>query len=356
MENTIVIVGGGLAGCILGFTLSEKYEQKVLLIDDNHQRCASAVAAGIFNPITGKRMAKTWLADAIFPAMFTFYKRAEQVLHKKFIYQHSVVKPFDTIKEQNEGIAKTADTEYKDYIRLATEYLDLAGVVDYPLGGITVDNSGWLDCNSFMQAVKSYFVNKNQYQEGKYVFDSNEIVKEGNLIKIPLNSKIVNCAGFQASLHPVWANLPWQLAKGEIVTVKSQVKLHNVINKTVFLCPTPIANEYKCGATYIWNTIDNAASQNGTDELTQKLTSFFRVKFDIIKTEAEVRPTVKNRKPFLGNHPSYPNEYIFNGFGSKTVSMAPYFAIHFCEFLLGNSNLMAEVNVNQHFDKLLTRK
>jgi glycine oxidase len=39
----------------------------VTLHNNPEIQAASGIAAGLINPITGKRFAKTWMADALFP-------------------------------------------------------------------------------------------------------------------------------------------------------------------------------------------------------------------------------------------------------------------------------------------------
>lgn len=345
MNKEIYIIGGGLAGCILGYTLSEKYNQSVFLVDDGHLRSASKVAAGIFNPITGKRMVKTWMADDIFPYMIDFYKDIEIKLGAKFLNFDHVLKPFDTISEQNEWSAKTAESYYGDFIRLKQSNTYFNQLVEFELGGIEIQKSGWLDCISFMECIKKYFVSKQRYVKGKYLSESNTIESENLNFQIPADDIIVNCTGFQAASHPLWKELPWQLAKGEVITIFSPLELKSILNKSVFVCPTSIQNEYKVGATYVWNDISNLVTTEGIDELKSKLKEFAKFEFNLIKSEAEVRPTVKNRKPFLGNHPNYQNQYIFNGFGSKTVSMGPYFANELAKNITSQSKLTSDVDV-----------
>ena len=60
------IIGQGLAGSILAYFLL-KEGQNVQIFDNPSIPSSSKVAAGIYNPVTGKRLVKTWLADDIFP-------------------------------------------------------------------------------------------------------------------------------------------------------------------------------------------------------------------------------------------------------------------------------------------------
>ena len=57
-----IIVGQGLAGTHLGFEL-ESRGKSIRIIDNNFKNSSSKVAGGMFNPITGRNMVKTWKAD-----------------------------------------------------------------------------------------------------------------------------------------------------------------------------------------------------------------------------------------------------------------------------------------------------
>ena len=56
-----LIVGMGLAGSALAYFLS-KNGKKIALIDNNIDQTSSKIAAGLYNPITGRKMVKTWMA------------------------------------------------------------------------------------------------------------------------------------------------------------------------------------------------------------------------------------------------------------------------------------------------------
>ena len=66
MHVDYLIVGQGIAGTVLSYTLLEK-GKTALVIDKNQAQTSSKVATGICNPITGRRWAKTWQGDKLFP-------------------------------------------------------------------------------------------------------------------------------------------------------------------------------------------------------------------------------------------------------------------------------------------------
>ena len=63
-------------------------------------------------------------------------------------------------------------------------------------------------------------------------------------------------------------------------------------------------------------------------------------KSQLVDQIAGIRPTVLDRRPLIGQHPNLKNQYIFNGFGSKGVSLIPWCAQHFLAFLLDRQNAL----------------
>ena len=76
-ETDFLIVGGGLAGSILAEVLIGQ-EKKIFIIDQHRENSSSLVAAGIFNPITGRRVVKSWRADELIPFAIDYYSGLEQ--------------------------------------------------------------------------------------------------------------------------------------------------------------------------------------------------------------------------------------------------------------------------------------
>ena len=339
MKPDFIIVGGGLAGTILAYTLIERFKKQVIVIDNSLEKSSSKVAAGIYNPITGKRMTKTWMANEIFPFLVSFYKEIEINLDSKLVNNHSVYKPFDNIAEQNHWTSQAAETGFLNWANViqSSKY---KGTINDALGGIESLNSGWLNCCKFLESMHGYLISKNSLIQ-------TEATPEF-LNKIEYNDKIIFCEGYQASFNPLWSWLPWLLSKGELLQIKSKSIHENIINKSVFICPTDIEGEYKVGSTFHWKNLDDSVTPEAKEELLQKLGTFYIDDYTIQNQTSGIRPSVKDRRPFIGIHPEYKNLAIFNGFGSKAVSLAPYFANHFASFLVNGKELIDEINIQQY--------
>ncbi|MCB1123318.1 MAG: FAD-dependent oxidoreductase, partial [Verrucomicrobiae bacterium] len=59
VQTDYLVVGQGLAGSALALELLAR-GKTVLVIDDGHKHASSQVAAGLINPITGRRHALCW--------------------------------------------------------------------------------------------------------------------------------------------------------------------------------------------------------------------------------------------------------------------------------------------------------
>src|SRR6185369_14016662 len=98
-EVDYIIVGQGLAGSALAIELLRR-GKKIAVFDEPEKNRSSIVAAGLFNPITGRVMTKTWKADVLFPHLIAFYSGTEKVLGGRFFYPMPLYRPFISVQEQ----------------------------------------------------------------------------------------------------------------------------------------------------------------------------------------------------------------------------------------------------------------
>jgi len=115
MEVDFLLIGQGLAGTVLSYRLL-KIGKKVAVIDLPSANQSSRIAAGLYNPITGKKMVKTWNADLLFPEIEPLYSELEVLLGTTFLYKKNIYRPFLNIEEQNEWMGKTGDPGFEPYI------------------------------------------------------------------------------------------------------------------------------------------------------------------------------------------------------------------------------------------------
>ena len=79
MRADILILGQGLAGTMLASAF-ERGGISFAIADPGHARAATAAAAGIINPITGRRLVKSWKVETFLPLARSAFREIERVL------------------------------------------------------------------------------------------------------------------------------------------------------------------------------------------------------------------------------------------------------------------------------------
>jgi glycine/D-amino acid oxidase-like deaminating enzyme len=159
---------------------------------------------------------------------------------------------------------------------------------------------------------------------------------------------IIFCEGAAAGQNPYFKNLPFVPAKGECLILHiPDFYSDKIINGEVFIMPWNKPDEYYCGSTHDWYFDDALPSEKGRRELLGGLQVILKSRYKILEHHAAIRPTVKDRRPFIGFTKLNSRVGIFNGMGTKGISLTPYFARHFVGHLTTGEPLMNEVDINR---------
>lgn len=346
-----IIVGQGLAGTILAYTFERK-GKKILVINDEDKSCASLASAGIFNPITGKRMTKTWRAEKLFPFLIKFYKEMEAFLNISILQEMPVYKPFSTIFEQNEWLSKASENDYLPFIDTSIPKEKYAEFIDSEAGGFETRISGTVDVSSMLNSYRQHLKATDSYLTTDFSTDklkfSGETVTYDDKYEA---EKIIFCDGYRVSQNPFFNWVPFTPTKGETLKIEiKNARINAILNKSGFVVPIKDGN-FIAGSTYDRFYSDELPSEKGLSEVTEKVGSFLKPPYQVLEHKAGIRPAVSDRKPVIGMHPEFKTIAIFNGLGTKGVSLAPYFAYQFSEFLEAKGPLEPEVNLTR-FSKL----
>jgi glycine oxidase len=343
-----IIVGSGLAGCVLALQLTQ-VGKKVLLIG-NDQNISSRVAAGLFNPVTGKVLSKTWLADEVFKAVHTFYPAAEKLTGQHFFHSMPIYRPFLTIEEQNEWMGKSASPEWMPFIKkVFTTPAGWPGVND-PLGGLLLQQTGFVDTIAFMRATKDFFLGTHQFMSETFDYTGLTIRESEVTYKHVVSTNIVFCEGVNANQNPHFKWLPVRPLKGETLTVKAALPAEAIVNRGVYAVPTN-EGHFKIGATYETQHLHPGITNKGRHELEGGFMSIFTQPFTVTSQEWGLRPTTPDRRPLMGEHPVHKNVFVLNGLGTKGVSLAPFAGGLLTNFFMTGtkSPAYAAVDLNRYY-------
>lgn len=344
-----IIVGQGIAGSLLAWELFSQ-GLRVKIIDDGHRSSASTVAAGILNPITGQRLVKSWELEKFLPVAKVSYQKLETSLNAKFFYEREILRLFKNDYEMQQYQKRKIEEGYEDYIGDHFEPETFGDVFQDAHGSFIIKEAANLDTKVFLSALRDFFKKNDILDEQVFsyediIFDESTVSYKGIQAK-----KIIFCEGYKVIENPWFKDLHWELAKGEILTLKLKTPLPDkIINCGKWLMPTA-DGLCKVGASYNWENFDNQPTDSGRADIIDSLRNNILTDDDPIKIvaqEAGVRPCTKNSKPYIGLHSG--NNYlgIFNGFGSKGTLMAPYYAKQFVNFLETGAALDEEVSLNR---------
>ncbi|MEL6413188.1 MAG: FAD-dependent oxidoreductase, partial [Bacteroidota bacterium] len=160
-----LIVGQGIAGSVLALQLL-KQGQRVMVIGNSRALSASGVAAGLYNPITGRHMTKTWMADTLFPYLNRFYREAERTIDAQFLYPMPIFRPFVDAAERTAWQVKARNEP-----GFVADIVDSPPYSVYRHGGLVLKQTGYLDTRRFVEAIRTYLALKGAYLEDDFVYD-----------------------------------------------------------------------------------------------------------------------------------------------------------------------------------------
>ena len=345
-----LIVGQGLAGSLLAHQLLKR-NKTLMLVDQGHELSSTKLAAGIVNPITGRRFQKSWMFDIFFPFAKTFYHEMEDLFGQQFFYEQPILKALYTIREENDWLSKSENPQFENYLKNISTKNSFTGKVNEVLAVAETGRAGQVDIGLLIRKFRTAFLNEELLLEEAFDFDELkfETEKEGIHYKNIRAKKIIFCEGFQCIYNPYFQYLPFELAKGEVLLVKiPHADFTEIYKDKVYIIPLPNGLHW-VGATYDWNFESTHPTQEGKSILLEKLQSVLQIPFELVEQLAAIRPTVMDRRPLLGIHPDHPQLCIFNGFGTKGASMIPYWSNEFVKLLLENKPLIEEVDIQRFY-------
>lgn len=342
-QYDFIIVGQGLAGTLLAYTL-EQAGKSVLTIDKLWGN-ASRVAPGMFNPVTGRRLSLSWRADEFLQTANAIYTSLEKYLGVAFYHAMPILRVFGSEDDYTINIEKAQITESQKYIKQFSRKLHIHGLKNIDFGVCEIAHGGYIHTKVFLDAWRNKLFENNALLEEDFDYSLLEINDSGIKYKDFTADKIVFCEGFQAIYNPYFNWLPFNPAKGDVLTISAPgLEEKYIINKNVYI--VPVGNGlFRVGATYKWQTEDISPTEEARAELETGLALVIDVPYTVVEHLAGIRPTVKQRRPFLGLHPQYKNVAVFNGLGTKGVLLAPLLAQQMAEHLLHGKPLLPEVDI-----------
>ena len=336
-----LVFGGGLAGSILAHTLISQ-GIRPLVIDYPQRSSCSRVAAGLINPIGGRRLNPIWQAEALIPFARSFYKALESSFQSRFFHPRQIVRLFASEEERAIWERRKSDSNVSKW----TQTLNAATIPEpFATGtkdGFAIPDAGYLDTGALIEALKERLMASRAWEEE--IFEYKDIELIGNRVRwkdcdAPF---AVFCDGHWATENPWFRAAPFKPAKGVIGSIVSDIYFgQTAVIKKFFIIPRHDGS-LQVGATYNWEERDDEPDTKGIQELEAFLNDHLGKQWQWKELRAGVRPATAGAKPMVGPASKEARILSFNGFGSKGAVQIPYFAQALCDYLKEGAPLPCE--------------
>ncbi|HEV2480531.1 MAG TPA: FAD-binding oxidoreductase [Puia sp.] len=387
-EHTdVLVVGAGICGTFLSMEL-ERAGIAHVVIDEQRPFTASRSAAGLINPVTGRRIVTTWMIDELLPFAVDAYARLAGLLGTAFFSPARVIDFFPSAQMRLAFLKRLE--EDAAYLQLPADEHTWDGCFHTELGyGVVapcylVDMPGLLAAASTWMSARG-ILREERFERGELVVASagpaasaawstssvagsaasaaGSLAGSGPGVRYRdiTAQRIIFCDGIESFNSPYFSRLPFAPNKGEALIVEidglaeaaTPDAVKTVFKKGMSLVPWR-DGLYWLGSSYEWSFEHAEPTERFRRQAEATLREWVKLPFHVLEHVASVRPATLERRPFVGFHPLHPAVGILNGMGTKGCSLAPFFARQLVQHIVDGSAILPEADVRR-FSKILSR-
>lgn len=345
-----IIVGQGVAGSCMALKLINQNKSFVVIDDNAHK--ASAIAAGIYNPVVLKRFAIVWNAAYQIQLLKKVFSSFEQLLNQKYLFEFPVYRIFNDENEKKAWNKKAERDDLKHFLSKDFNALQAYTNIQQPLGVGEVMQTGRVDLTNLLPDFKAFLLGKNWCLDEGFDYEALKIEEDFVRYKDIKANKIIFSEGYHIKQNPWFQQLPIIGVKGEVLRVKTEAALPNAVVKAKeFLMPLD-KNEYFLGATYDRDQVNYEITTQAKNSLIAGVNKFLTDQVEVVDHKASIRPTVSDRRPIIGAHPKYSNLICLNGMGTRGTMLAPAMVEELYQHLEDGKVLDPEVDISRFYSLL----
>jgi len=342
MKVDFIVVGLGLAG--LAFVEELIAAKKTFLVFEDDSQTSSLVAGGVYNPVILKRYTPVWNAKEQLKIALPFYQNLEEKLNIKVDEKFVIKKVFKSVEDQNNWFSAMDKPKLSEYLNSELDTQSYKGVLaDFSFGN--VNEAGRIDTKKLVESYRNYLKKIESIRFKSFQHDQIKFKEDNIEYNDIIADRIVFCEGFGIVQNPFFNYLPLNEAKGELITILApELEINFLLKSTLFVLP--LGNHYyKVGATFNWTDKTSIPTEEGKEELVEKLEKVINVPYTIVSQSAGIRPTVAGRRPLVGIHPKHSQLAVLNGLGTRGVMIAPITAKELYNHLENGAVLHEEINI-----------
>ncbi|MEO5998559.1 MAG: FAD-binding oxidoreductase [Chitinophagaceae bacterium] len=350
MKIDYLVIGQGISGSFLCHELG-KAGLSFIVIDEFRPQSASRIASGIINPVTGRRIVKTWMIDELLPFAWNAYKTLEDLLGVECIRETTSIDFFPTPQMRLAFLDRLQ--EEPQYISLPADENSWYHLLNYNFGYGIIHPCHLVNLQELLPAWRKSFLAKGLLRETRFEPDQVVLTSTGIEYQNIFAGKIIFCDGISSQENNWFKNLPFAANKGEVLIVEiKELPPGTILKRGISIVPWK-EDLFWVGSSHEWQFENDQPTDLFRQKTEAQLKSFLKLPFKIIDHWASIRPATLERRPFIGFHPLHPQIGIFNGMGTKGCSLAPYFARQLVQHLTNKTALLPDVNI-ERFKRVLS--
>ena len=263
---------------------------------------------------------------------------------------------FKSIEEQNNWMVASDKNELSEFLHPEVVKNENQNI-NAPFGFGKVKSTGRINPIQLIQLYKEFLLKSNQFRNEK--FDYKNLKEDNNQVYYNdlVADKIVFSEGYSAKDNPFFPQTikdgDEQLIiknKGEYILIKApDLQLDAMLKTSLFIIPLG-DHIYKVGATYDREDDSIETTKKAKTEMVLKLTKIINCPFEVIDQVAGIRPTTRDRRPFLGTLNNSEQIVFFNGLGTRGITSAPSLAELLYNHIENGVMLPKEVDIKRHYN------
>lgn len=323
----VLVVGQGLAGTLASHeALKQGWDVHVI---DAGLPSASMVAAGMFNPMSFRRIVEVWDAEEHLTIMRSTYAEIETLLHQPLVHFLPIHKCFP-------------NGEYARDWQQKIEHLQWLTPLPTDAKTGIVQGGGWVNLPAMIRAWRQYLVESNRFTQRALQQQDHDDLVTG------LWDAIIDCRGTAVAGAENVPQLDIRANRGEILSVNIQGDVtpptDAIFNFSKWTIPLG-QRQWRLGASYEWNRNDLRPTAETREFLLQRMTAHLPgiAYCEVIHHEVGIRPVSRDRRPAVGPLPGKDGWYILNGLGTRGVLIGPRWARHLIDTIAHPSNQYPDI-------------
>lgn len=343
----VLVVGSGLAGLLITDVFERRLGIKAVVWSAPEARypASTRVAAGMFNPVSFRRLVPIWEANHHMALAFDTYKALEDKLGIPLWHERPLFKKFPNLAYRELWEERLhSNHPVSEWIEPQT----WASFPDPGIGGRSggwVPRAGYVDLRNLIRVFHACLREEGRLETREWSMAAG--LPEGF-------DWVMDARGAGARRDLQAFGLDVRPNHGEVLTAeapKGDKWPTSIVNNRKWLLPLADGRKYKLGATYRWDLQAPAEHEEAKHEILQGLADALpTLEFSkhLVAHESGIRPASPDRRPMVGR-PDEVNRswyHILNGLGTRGVLVGPRAAEELASICVENKGVQVHPDLD----------